>query len=73
MTDQELAAAKARMYEKYAHKRFTVTEEEGGHCWGIMQGSALTMGKHESCLYCMAMRPADKRSVPCQPRQITLR
>lgn len=37
MNDQDIAAAKARMYEKYAHKRFTVTEEEGGHCWGIMQ------------------------------------
>ena len=72
-TDAAIESAKRRMHEKYAHKRFTVTEEEGGHCWGIMQGSVLTIGKHESCLYCMAMRPTDKRSIPCEPRKITLR
>lgn len=73
MDDDAIAAAKARMYEKYAHKRFTVTDEVDGHCWGIMQGSALTMGRYESCLYCGMMRPSGKSPAPCQPQQITLR
>jgi len=72
MTEQEIVDAKSRMYEKYANKRFTVTEEVDGHCWGIMQDSCLTMGKYESCLYCMMMR-RDKQNSPCNPRPIVLR
>lgn len=73
MTDEQLAGCK-RLYEKYANKRFTVTEEVDGHCWGILKDSCLTLGKSESCLYCMMMRRRDKQNKPCGgPRPITLR
>ena len=73
MTDEQLADCKY-LYDKYAHKRFTVSEEVDGHCWGIMADSALRMGKWESCLYCMMVRRRDNSNAPCKgPRRITLR
>lgn len=73
MTDEQIEGCK-RLHAKYAGKRFTVTEEVDGHCWGILADSVLSMGKWESCLYCMMIRRSDKQNPPCKgPQKITLR
>lgn len=72
MTSEQLQWCE-RLRSKYIGSRFLVSEEQDGHCWGVMKDSAVGKGM-EMCLFCLAMCRADKNHKPCDgPRKISIR